>query len=481
MNFSDIHIKNLQYRGGRTFRFRKNTSNTNGQSICITEKIDVPLYCDTGQMVKNYLEEKRAEIIINRCSYVDGSAKLFSTILEEYIKSYEIQNNNFSIINDEFINGKRGLSKKTIETYKEMLPRVNAFFEKKKLKDINSADIENFMRKMSNPDMVNNTLFRAKNNLLDLFNKSGKTNNYYEKEMKINHNSLKALRSGGNVSLKTAHKVSGWFKDSIENLFTEVKITKSLSSKTINNYYAFLSSVFSWAIKKDYIETNPCKKVNKFPLTTKKRVSIDKESIKKLFESLDKEKDIVFKTQIYILFFCGCRRGEMLGLQYNNIDLKNSTITFEKSVLCGKNGCYISTTKTGKTRTMKVSDSLIKCIKEYKEYEKSKFKKMKLELKEEQYLFYNQNMGLYNPDTFNCKFRRFNSKYELKKLGINALKLRHNYATVLLEAGEIPYHVSKDMGHSSPNTTFRYYADAIELGNQKNLSNEFENQYAGIF
>lgn len=150
---------------------------------------------------------------------------------------------------NEYETGKRMLSIKTYETYKDYAPRITAALGDIKIKDLTAVHIEKFKIALSKSGIRNDALFLATEKLLENFENIKMSNNQLSKEIPINRHSLVNLRLGKGVSLKTANNVSNFFGSKFEDLFTEKISQKGLSAKTINNYCAFISSVFEWAKK----------------------------------------------------------------------------------------------------------------------------------------------------------------------------------------------------------------------------------------
>ena len=97
---------------------------------------------------------------------------------------------------------------------------------------------------------------------------------------------------------------------------------------------------------------------------------LDDEQVKQVLELLDKE-PIKWKTAIYLLIFSGIRRGELLGLEWIDIDFENKVIHIKSTsqyvqgmgiiTKCPKNdtsqrtikllliylNCYMNITNTG--------------------------------------------------------------------------------------------------------------------------------------
>ena len=95
---------------------------------------------------------------------------------------------------------------------------------------------------------------------------------------------------------------------------------KPLAQKTIRHHYCTLANIFSYAIKQEYILKNPMEKVD-CPKLTKKRVeALTAEQAKQFFSYVD-ESPIDFRCMLNLLITTGIRRGELMGLQWGDIDL----------------------------------------------------------------------------------------------------------------------------------------------------------------
>lgn len=63
----------------------------------------------------------------------------------------------------------------------------------------------------------------------------------------------------------------------------------------------------------------------------------------------------------------GCRRGEAAGLKWESIDLSTGITTIERELLYSRqNGVYESTTKTGKSRVMKIAPETMQLLVKWK-------------------------------------------------------------------------------------------------------------------
>ncbi len=87
------------------------------------------------------------------------------------------------------------------------------------------------------------------------------------------------------------------------------------------HYLSFISTVIDYAIKMNMLSDNPCRRVT-IPKGSKKErkiLTIDEtEEFFKLLKTAPLKYQALFTLDIY----CGMRRGEMLGLEWKDIDFQ---------------------------------------------------------------------------------------------------------------------------------------------------------------
>ncbi|MFV0626879.1 MAG: tyrosine-type recombinase/integrase [Alphaproteobacteria bacterium] len=101
---------------------------------------------------------------------------------------------------------------------------------------------------------------------------------------------------------------------------------KEASNRTIQ----LLSAILNFAIRRELIEKNPAKLVNR-PKAGKKEVFLNTDEIKKLGKALNdkqhKDKKLAIQA-IKLLLLTGCRRDEVLSLQWDYVDFANQCFRF---------------------------------------------------------------------------------------------------------------------------------------------------------
>lgn len=156
---------------------------------------------------------------------------------------------------------------------------------------------------------------------------------------------------------------------------------------------------------------------------------------------------------IIICLYTGLRIGELLALEWEDIDFEKELMTISKTCHDGKdeNGNYIKVTESPKTyssrRVIPLPESLIPLLREMKEESKSK------------YVISDANGNT-------VRVRSFQRSYELllKRLGIPHKKfhaLRHTFATRAKEKAMDDKTLSEVLGHKSPVITLKLYVHSL--------------------
>ena len=115
------------------------------------------------------------------------------------------------------------------------------------------------------------------------------------------------------------------FINSLAKNGTNQKTGKPLSYKTIRHHLSFISTIFEYAIKQDVVNINPCAKVT-VPKRTENGKAVvrekkiyTKEQAKEFLKILS-ESTMMYRVYFTLLMFTGCRKAELLGLEWNDFD-----------------------------------------------------------------------------------------------------------------------------------------------------------------
>ena len=221
---------------------------------------------------------------------------------------------------------------------------------------------------------------------------------------------------------------------------------KGLSNTTINKHITTLKICINFLNERNLTNVYVPKKI-KLPETQPKIEIIETEVLKEILIYLDQNKNKNMKLCFLLMLTTGIRRTELTKIKVNNIDLKNGQI-------------YLEDTKNHKPRMIYIITDEIKNL----------IIELENQIPNQKFLFYSSKTnGYVTPNTVSSYFTKIKKDLELKTLSPH--KLRHTYATMLINNGADMNSVRLLLGHSTLYMTQRY----IQMTNNKlkNINNEF--------
>ncbi len=245
-----------------------------------------------------------------------------------------------------------------------------------------------------------------------------------------------------------------------------------LSSKTQLHYLNLISDVMGYAIKCGLIKDNPCKNVKVVKTEKREREVYTLEEEIALLDRLKSKAPIEYVTMFMIYIYLGLRRGEVMGLEWKDIDFENSVCSIVRtSQYRNKNtGVYTSTPKTKSSlRSLKMPDELVKQLKCYKADQDKRKKACGDQWQETDRLFTRWNgEPLYPSQPFKW-LERFCKAENLPFKGLHSF--RHSFATNAITSGNIDIKtVSAILGNSMPSTTLSIYTHEVAQANAKAMN-----------
>ncbi|MFH1585526.1 MAG: site-specific tyrosine recombinase/integron integrase [archaeon] len=170
-------------------------------------------------------------------------------------------------------------------------------------------------------------------------------------------------------------------------------------------------------------------------------------TIEEIRDMINSTSNIKHKLIIKLLYGCGLRVSEIIGLKKEDVNFDEKLI---KVILA----------KGKKDRFVKIPDSISMELKNY------------LELNEEDYLFPSNRGGKLTPSTIQVILKNSAKKSGIKKRVYPHL-FRHSFATHLLEQGTDLRIIQKLLGHSDVKTTQMY--TQISQASIKNIKSPLDN------
>jgi integrase len=230
------------------------------------------------------------------------------------------------------------------------------------------------------------------------------------------------------------------------------KSERQLAPRTVHHLYVVLGTALNWAVKKGYIAVSPMLRVDPPPVTTTEMVPLTPAQTTTLLDVAEAEGDPLLALWT-LAALTGARKGELLGLTWDDIDLETGTLRIRPSA--------IRDLKTPRSRrTLDLDADAVAALAAHRD--RQTFARQMLgEAYDDQGLVFASEIGTpLDPDNVSKRFKR-----ALKAAGLPSETrlhdLRHGAATMLLEAGETVPTVSEYLGHASPAVTMAIYAHAV--------------------
>ena len=247
------------------------------------------------------------------------------------------------------------------------------------------------------------------------------------------------------------------------------KTKKPLSGKTILEHHRLLRAMLHKAVYWQLIVANPAEHVQAPKAKKPKRRSYDDEQTKILLENLEllSVEDAKYKVAIILTIFTGVRLGELMGLEWQDVDFKNGIISINRSSqYLSDMGVFTKTPKTESSiREIAIPEFIISLLEEYKLwYEEQKSIYGKLWTNSDR-LFVQADGKPMHPSSISKWFVRYVSTIGLPVINFHGL--RHTNASLLVAQNVDIAVVSARLGHAQISTTLDFYVHPLLSHNRK--------------
>ena len=247
------------------------------------------------------------------------------------------------------------------------------------------------------------------------------------------------------------------------------KTKKPLSGKTILEHHRLLRAMLHKAVYWQLIVANPAERVQAPKARKPKRRSYDDEQTKILLENLEllSVEDTKYKVAIILTIFTGVRLGELMGLEWQDVDFKNRIISINRSSqYLSDMGVFTKTPKTESSiREIAIPEFIISLLEEYKLwYEEQKSIYGELWTNSDR-LFVQSDGKPMHPSSISKWFVRYVSTIGLPVINFHGL--RHTNASLLVAQNVDIAVISARLGHAQISTTLDFYVHPLLSHNRK--------------
>lgn len=127
-----------------------------------------------------------------------------------------------------------------------------------------------------------------------------------------------------------------------------------------------ITALFNHAERYYGLKVNPCKKIEKMGRSNARELNFWTKSEFDIFIESIGEEESTYKLIFEVLFWTGCRCGELLGIFLEDLDFRNNTININKTFYRRNKQDYLTSPKTeSSNRKVTVPEFLMKELKAY--------------------------------------------------------------------------------------------------------------------
>lgn len=276
------------------------------------------------------------------------------------------------------------------------------------------------------------------------------------------HQRLRVYRAIGDTSMEkiTVRQLQEFINSLSKDGANEVN-GKPLSPKTVRHVLSLVSDIFAYAVRMGIVRENPCVRVVLPKLVRKEKKIYTVEETVRLMELLRKE-PVKYRAFFFLLIYSGCRRGELLGLEWRDVDFANCLISVRRtSCYTPDRGTYTDTTKTEQSkRTLKLPQEVMDILCELRDFQLRQADIFGDKWVESGRLFTKETGEPQHPNTSYHWLEKFCARNGLPFYGLHSF--RHLFASLLVGNGVDIVTVSGVLGHSAVSTTSNIYCHMLE-------------------
>jgi integrase len=248
---------------------------------------------------------------------------------------------------------------------------------------------------------------------------------------------------------------------------------RPLSPRTVRHIAFLIHDSLESAVRWGILPANPMDRVV-LPKAEKKEIrALDKQGLSQVLGA-------VSGTSLFPLFVTaassGCRRGELLALEWQDIDFQSGMVTISKSLEQTKRGLRIKSTKSGKARRFPLPSIALGVLLEHRRNQRLE-NTIGRACKDLGLVFCSPEGDYHKPDQISSRVAEITAKAGLRGISLHAL--RHGHASQLLSEGVPIPTVSKRLGHANPAITLKLYSHALE-SDELAAAQRWDNAFADV-
>ncbi len=232
-------------------------------------------------------------------------------------------------------------------------------------------------------------------------------------------------------------------------------LLERLSKSTVSNVHTVLHKALDQAMKWDLVSQNVTDKVDPPSKGKPEHHTWNDEQVRAFLRAADSD---AYAALWWLAVYSGMRRGELLGLKWQDVDIDGASITIKHTYSRGVGNKYeLGSTKTQSgRRTVTLPGQVLSRLKAHHTRQSDARLHLGDDYIDRGFVFADEVGRPIHPNTLTHHFHKIIAAAGLPRIRIH--DLRHGHATELMEAGVHPKVVSERLGHSNTRITMDLYS-----------------------
>jgi integrase len=233
------------------------------------------------------------------------------------------------------------------------------------------------------------------------------------------------------------------------------RLDAGLSATTVHHAHAVIHRALKQAMRWGLVERNVSELTDAPRRTLPDVKTWDSRQASAVLDAGD-ERDLAALWRLALL--CGMRRGELLGLMWDDLDLDHGTLAVRRTLSRGKGGTWeMGQPKTASgRRSIALPASCVAALRKHRASQNAERLRLGDVWDDHGFVFTNETGGPLHVNSLMCRFRKL-----ITAAGVPTIRfhdLRHTSATLLLAEGVHPKIVQERLGHADISMTLNRYS-----------------------
>lgn len=229
-----------------------------------------------------------------------------------------------------------------------------------------------------------------------------------------------------------------------------------LSAQSVVHHHRVIRAALGQAVRKHLIPRNVAEDADPPRVPRKEIQSLTEEETVALLAAV---KDTPLYLPVLLAVATGCRRGEICGLKWANIDLDRGRLIVSRSLEVAAGAVKLKEPKSGRSRPVPLPAFAVEALRRHKGEQAAHRLLLGPAYEHQDFVVAWPDGKPYHPDYITKAFAKLARSRNLPTTRFHAL--RHTHASALLRADVHPKVVSERLGHSTIAITMDTYSHLI--------------------